>query len=104
MSKLAKIIGSTSGICGLFILTAILFLSANGLPYGIHLGMNSKEAERKLYQQGFQDAQDKSEFTEETATKYFQKGKLLVGLHWEYDFTPQTPPGLISAITVEHDN
>lgn len=78
-----------------------IFLSPSSIKYGVHLGMSSDVAQRKLLAQGFRKVADKSEFTDGGATQYFQRDRVLISIQWEHDISPVNPPGLISNITLE---
>ncbi|WP_373547972.1 hypothetical protein [Chamaesiphon sp.] len=71
-----------------------------GSKYGIYEGMNSDDAQRKLYSQGFKDVVGKNELTGST-TKYFQKGRVSIRIQWSHKVAPNNPSGTIKTIAID---
>ena len=102
MAKFIKFVIGSFAIFILFIL-GVIFLSPSSIKYGIHLGMSSDDAQRKLLAQGFRDVANKGEFTDGGATQYFQKGNVLISIYWQHDISPFNPPGMLESITWEEN-
>ena len=71
-----------------------------GSKYGIHEGMNSDAAQRKLYSQGFKDVVGKNKLTGST-TKYFQKGRVLISIQWSHQVGANNSSGTVETITID---
>jgi hypothetical protein len=111
MTKLIILAGIAIALAGFFlggfgffvpapVREVIKISSGIGSNYGIQTGMNSDDAQRKLLSQGFYEIAGKSVFTDGNATKYFQKGNVLISIKWEHDISPMNSPGIVSNITL----